>query len=317
MILSNNAPPLRNMFTVDRVSPFRLPWFFRYLGDVRAEAFIGHLTGLPFQTTIGTSANPVTFYGQYGKNLHPEPYLSGGKVSFKVTSNFEFGMGKTTVYGGPGFPLTATTFLDSTFGKHYQGDVLGDGRTSADFSYRIPGLRNWLTLYGETLSEDEPSPIPYMRRNASQGGLYLAKVPGIAKLDLRLEGGYTNPIAFCGTCIYYNLQYNSGYNNDGRLMGTWIGRASQGEQIRTNYWLRPRMKIGVELRHRTLDPGYVPQGGNQNDVALNADILAGSGFRFTGSVQYERWLIPLLATNRQTDIAASFQFSFWPTPHNH
>ena len=107
------------------------------------------------------------------------------------------------------------------------------------------------------------------------------------------------------------------YNNDGRLIGTWIGRSAQGEQIRGNYWLGARKKIGVELRHRTLDPGYLPQGGNQNDVAVNADIFAGPGFRFTGNVQYERWLIPLLATSRQSDVAASFEFSFWPTPHKH
>lgn len=315
MIFTDNAAPLNNMFTVDRVSPFRLPWLFRYLGDIRFEGFIGHMTGLQFQTTVYSVATTITTLGQYGKNLHPEPFLSGGKISFKLTPNFEFGMSKTTVYGGPGNPLNITTFLDSTFGKHYHGDVLGDGRTTADFSYRIPGFRNWLTLYGETFSEDEPSPIPYMRRNASQGGLYLAKFPGVAKLDLRLEGGYTNPVAFCGICIYTNAQYNSGYNNDGRLIGTWIGRAAQGEQIRSSYWLGPRKKIGLELRHRTLDPGYLPQGGNQNDVAVNADIFAGPGFRFIGNVQYERWLIPLLAANRQSNVAASFEFSFWPAPH--
>jgi hypothetical protein len=317
MIFTNNAAPLNNMFTVDRVSPFRLPWFFRYLGDIRFEGFIGHMTGLQFQTTVYSGATTPTTLGQYGKNLHPEPFLSGGKISFKLTPNFEFGMAKTTVYGGPGNPLTIKTFLDSTFGKHVNGDVLGDGRTSADFSYRIPGLRNWLTLYGETFSEDEPSPIPYMRRNASQGGLYLVKFPGVPKLDLRLEGGYTNPPAFCGICIYTNAQYISGYNNDGRLIGTWIGRAAQGEQISSSYWLSPRKKIGLELRHRTLDPGYLPQGGSQNDVAVNADIFAGAGFRFTGNVQYESWLIPLLATNRQSDVAVSFEFSFWPTPHEH
>jgi hypothetical protein len=317
MIFTNNAAPLNNMFTVNRVSPFRLPWLFRYLGDIRFEGFIGHMTGLQFQTTVYTGATTPTTLGQYGQNLHPEPFLSGGKISFKLTPNFEFGMAKTTVYGGPGNPLTIKRFLDSTFGVHVDGDVLGDGRTSADFSYRIPGLRNWLTFYAETFSEDEPSPIPYMRRNASQGGLYLVKVPGVPKLDLRLEGGYTNPVAFCGYCIYTNAQYNSGYNNDGRLIGTWIGRAAQGEQIRTSYWLSPRKKIGLELRHRTLDAGYLPQGGSQNDVAVNADIFAGAGFRFTGNLQYERWLIPLLATSRQSDVAASFEFSFWPTPHGH
>lgn len=317
MIFTNNAAPLNNTFTVDRVSPFRLPWIFRYLGDIRFEGFIGHMTGLQFQTTVNTGNTTPALIGQYGKNLHPQPFLSGGKISFKLTPNFEFGMSKTTVYGGPGNPLNITTFLDSTFGKHYHGDVLGDGRTTADFSYRIPGLRDWLTFYGETFSEDEPSPIPYMRRNASQGGLYLSKFPGLNKLDLRLEGGYTNPAAFCGICIYTNGQYNSGYNNEGRLIGTWIGRAAQGEQIRSNFWLSPRQKIGVELRHRIVDPAYLPNGGSQNDVAVNADIFAGSGFRFTGNVQYERWLIPLLATTRQSDVAASFQFSFWPAPHKH
>jgi hypothetical protein len=314
MIFTNNAAPLNNMFTVDRVAPFRLPWIFRYLGDIRFEGFIGHMTGLQFQTTFNTGATTITTLGQYGKNLHPQPFLSGGKLTFKLTPNFEFGMSKTTVYGGPGNPLTVTTFFDSAFGRHYHGDVLGDGRTAADFSYRIPGLRNWLTVYGETLSEDEPSPIPYLRRNASQGGLYLAKFPGLPKLDLRFEGGYTNPIAFCGICIYFNAQYNSGYNNDGRLIGTWIGRAAQGELVRANYWLSPQKRIGLELRHRTLDPGYVPQGGSQNDVAVNADIFAGPGFRFTGNVQYERWQIPLLATGRQSNVAVSLQFSFWPTP---
>ena len=317
LIFTDNAAPLNNMFAVNRVSPFRLPWIFRYLGDIRLEGFIGHMTGLEFQTTVYTGTTTPVLLGQYGKNLHPQPYLSGGKISFKLTPNFEFGMAKTTVYGGPGNPLNITTFLDSAFGRHYHGDVLGDGRTSADFSYRIPGLRNWLTFYAETLSEDEPSPIPYMRRNASQGGLYLAKVPLIHKLDLRVEGGYTNPIAFCGDCIYFNPQYNSGYNNDGRLIGTWLGRSAQGEQVRTNYWLSPRRKLGLELRHRTLDPGYVPNGGSQNDVAVNADIFAGPGFRFTGNVQYERWRIPLLAATPQSDVTASFQFSFWPTPHKH
>ena len=317
MIFSNNAAPLNHMFTVNRVSPFRLPWIFRFLGDIRLEGFIGHMTGLEFQTTVYTGATAPTFIGQYGENLHPQPFLSGGKISFRLTPNFEFGMSKTTVYGGPGNPLNITTFLDSNFGRHVHGDVLGDGRTTADFSYRIPGFRDGLTAYGEAFSEDEISPIPYMRKSASQGGLYMARVPGLPNLDLRLEGGYTNPVAFCGTCIYTNSQYKSGYTNDGRLIGTWIGRAAQGEHIRANYWLSARKKIGLELRHRKLDSGFVPRGGTQNDVAVSADIVTGNGFRFTGNVQYERWQIPLLAPSRQSDVAASLQFSFWPTPHTH
>jgi len=113
-------------------------------------------------------------------------------------------MSKTTLYGGPGNPLTVKTFLQSTLGVHVHptvlnpgGDVLGDGRTTADFSYRIPYLRDWITLYGETLSEDEISPIPYMRKSVSEGGLYFAKLPRLPKLDLRLEGGYASQL--CST----------------------------------------------------------------------------------------------------------------------
>jgi membrane-associated phospholipid phosphatase len=317
MIFTNNSPPLSNMFTVDRVTPFRLPWLFRHLGDIRFEGFIGHMTGLQFQTTTFTGSATRTVLGQYGLNLHPQPFLSGGKLSFKLTPNFEFGMSKTTLYGGPGNPLTITTFLDSTFGKHYHGDVLGDGRTTADFSYRVPGLRDWLTIYGESFSEDEVSPIPYLRKSASQGGVYLSRVPGIPRLDLRVEGGYTNPVAFCGNCIYTNGQYISGYTNDGRLIGTWIGRAAQGEQIRSTYWLNARQKIGLELRHRKIDRQYLPEGGTQNDIGVNTDLLIGQGFRLSANVQYERWQIPFLAANRQSDVAASVQFSFWPTPHAH
>ena len=51
MLFTNNAAPLNNMFSIDRVSPFRLPWIFRYLGDMRLQAFIGQLSGQEFLTT--------------------------------------------------------------------------------------------------------------------------------------------------------------------------------------------------------------------------------------------------------------------------
>jgi capsule assembly protein Wzi len=323
MAFTDNAAPLNKMFSVDRVSPFQLPWLFRYLGDIRLQAFIGQLSGQEFMTNVSylpSQPNPIIgpTIGQYGQDLHPQPYLSGEKISFKLTQNFEFGISKTTIYGGPGNPLTLKTLFKSTFGVHTAGNALGDGRSFADFSYRIPKLRDWLTFYGEAFSEDEPNPIPYMRKSVFQGGLYFAKVPRVSRLDLRVEGGTTSPVEgrFCTSCFYTNGQYINGYTNDGRLMGSWIGRASQGELVQTNYWLSPRKKIGLELRHRTIDQQYLPQGGNQNDVAVNADIFTGPGFRLSGNMQYERWQIPLLGPGHQNNLAVSFQFGFWPQAHS-
>jgi hypothetical protein len=320
MIFTNNVAPLNHMFSIDRVSPFQLPWVFGYLGDIRLSAFIGQLSGQEFVNGgnfTGTGFGPTI--GQYGQALHPQPYVSGGKISFKFTENFEFAMSKTTVYGGPGNPLTLKTFYQSAFGVHVNGDVLGDGRSAVDFSYRIPKLRNWLSLYGEGLTEDEISPINEAPKSIWQGGLYITKVPQLNKFDLRLEGGYTSPTrgSFCTSCFYSNGQYVNGYTSSGQLIGTWIGRAAQGELIQTNYWISPRKKIGLELRHRKIDRQYLPQGGTQNDVAVNADIFTGPGFRFSGNLQYERWQIPLLATNHQNNVAASFEFGFWPTAHAH
>lgn len=310
MAFTNNAEPI-TMFRLNRVSPFRLPWFFRYLGDIRTDFFLGQVAGQEFinHGTVGMQPQ-----GQYGRSLTPQPFLSGAKFSFKFTPNFEFNISKTSLYGGPGNPLTLKTLYQSFLGVHVNGEALGDGRSSLDFSYRVPKLRNWLSFYGDAFQEDEISPLNRPYKAAFQAGLYLARVPRVPKLDLRIEGGTTSPINFpdCNGCFYHNFQYVNGYTNNGVLMGTWIGRAAQGESIWSNYWLSPTKRIGIELKHRKVDRQFLPQGGTQNDVGLNFDFLAKSGFRVSGLAQYERWQIPLLATNQQSNFSASFQIGYWP-----
>lgn len=312
MLLTNNAEPINRMFRIDRLSPFRLPGILQYLGDMRLDFFLGQLSGQQFINNSGVFITGDQ--GQYGRNLNPQPFISGGKISFKFTPNFEFSMSKTTVYGGPGNPLTPSTLVKSAVGLHVNGEPLGDGRSVVDFTYRVPKLRNWLSVYGEGFSEDEVSPLNTAGKSAWQGGLYFSRLPKVAKLDLRVEGGFTDPVDFraCSGCFYNNFQYVSGYTNNGNLIGTWIGRAAQGEAVSSTYWFSPRKKIGIEARHRTIDSQYLPQGGTQTDVAVNSDFLTKSGFRFSGTVQYERWQIPLLAANRQSNISASFELGFWP-----
>ena len=68
MIFTNNAAPLNHMFSIDRVSPFRLPWIFGYLGDIRLSAFIGQLSGQEFLSTIFSGTAGPTI-GQYGQDV--------------------------------------------------------------------------------------------------------------------------------------------------------------------------------------------------------------------------------------------------------
>ena len=177
MLFTDNAEPLNNMLRIDRVQPFQLPWLFRYLGGIRIQAFSGNSPGHEFlNKRYARNRGRIC-----GHSLHPQPFLHGAKISFKLTSNLEFGLSKTTVYGGPGNPLTFKTFFQSAFGIHVHGAALGDGRSGAEFSYRLPKLRNWITFYGEAMSEDEPSPIPYMRQSIFQGAFTSQKSRGFRK----------------------------------------------------------------------------------------------------------------------------------------
>jgi len=318
MLFTNNAEPLNKMFRINRVSPFRLPSVLGLFGDIRMEFFLGQVAGQQFidNSTLEGVLNP-RLIGQYGKSLALQPFLSGGKISFKFTPNFEVSASKTTLYGGQQNPLTLKTLLQSTFGVHVNGSSLGDGRAALDFSYRVPKLRDWLSFYGDAFQEDEISPVNRPYKAAFQSGLYLARFPRIPKIDLRIEGGTTSPINFptCNGCYYTNSQYLNGYTNNGELMGTWLGRAAQGESVRSTYWLNSTKRIGIELRHRKVDRQFLPQGGTQNDVAVNTDFLLKSGFRLSGTLQYESWQIPLLAAARQSNVMASLQLSYWPRSH--
>ncbi len=313
LIFSDNAEPL-NMFRISRVSPFKLPSLLGLLGPIRVEWFLGQFAGhdFVFQTDTG-------IVGQFGRALGRQPFLQGQKISLKPTRNFEFSVSTTTVFaGGPG-ALTWHTFLRSySLGNtNHQGgaDDPGDRRSAVDFSYRIPGMRQWLTFYGDAFTEDEFSPLGYPRKSAIRGGIYMPRIPGVPKLDLRLEGGSTVPPDFlgCNGCFYVNGRYPDGsYTNSGNLVGSWLGRAAQGEQAWSTYWLNSRDKIQLSYRHQRVSGAYLPQGGTLNDGGVRGDFWLGPEVMLSGSVQFEKWNYPLLDSLPRSNVTTSIEVTFWP-----
>jgi len=87
-----------------------------------------------------------------GHLLSPNPFFHGEKISFKTTRNLEFGFTRTVVVGGEGRPLTPyrlfLTYFSATsyFIKPANKDP-GKRDGGFDFSYRVPLLREWLTIY--------------------------------------------------------------------------------------------------------------------------------------------------------------------------
>lgn len=324
LMFSDNAQPMR-MFRVDRVTPFRLPSFLGVLGPMRIEGYIGQYSGYDFVFT------PHGLAGAYGQPVNPQPIDHGERISFKPTPNLEVGLSRTTDYGGPGYPLTTHNFLRSVFstGNTLPGNPSKPGarRSGLDFSYRLPGMRNGATFYAEGMAQhDEISPILGPDVAAWFAGLYLPSLPGVRKMDLRLEGGYTDPPSGAGDishgAFYWDDTWITGFQNAGHLVGSWMGRQGQGAQASATYWLGHRDKLQFGFRHQKvsrqlvadpLDPA-IPEGGNLTDANVRAEFWANSTFSVAAMVQYETWSYPVIALTRQANVASSIQLSFWPKP---
>jgi hypothetical protein len=184
-----------------------------------------------------------------------------------------------------------------------------------DFSYRLPGMRKWLTFYADGFADDEISPIAYADRSAWRAGLYLPQVPGIQKLDLRVEGVYTdNPLGgnLCCGFFYANGTWRSGYRSNGNLIGSWIGREGQGAQAWSTYWLTPKNKISLNYRHQKVSQEFLPGGGTLTDAGVRADLWIHANLSASGFVQYEVWNYPILARGPHSVVTSSVQLTYWP-----
>jgi len=303
LLFSNNAEPVL-MAKVDQVTPYEIPLLSRLLGPARTEFLFGQLGGHLFEFNDGVVLGPGGIY--------PQPFLTGTMMSFKPTPNFEFGMAYTAQIAGPGLPLTWHNFFRSIYSHTGGSNDPGKRLSQADFSYRVPGLRNWLTVYGDAMVVDEYSPIGSTRANVIPG-IYMPQIPKVPKLELRAEGIHESTTKeFPPGFVYYGVRrYRSGYTNDGLLLGSWIGRAGRGGQGWLTYWLSPRTDIQLGYRLKEVSPAFL-EGGRVADYSASANLMLSRSISFAGTVQYEQWRFPVLAAGRQSDVTASVQLTFWP-----
>jgi membrane-associated phospholipid phosphatase len=301
-LASSNAPSIL-MFQVANVAPYRLPLLSSVLGPAQSVFYVGQLTG---QNFVFNPPNVI------GPGFHPQPFVHGNKVSFKPTPNLEFGMGITAIFGGPGLPFTFGEFFRSYYSHKVSISENPAKRFSGfDISYRVPGLRRWLTVYTDSLVGDEISPIGSTRPMLAPG-LYLPQLPKVPQLELRFEG-VKDPFTseFLPGFVYYDRRYRSGYTNGGNLIGSWVGRDGFGAQGQATYWFSSRTRLQCGYRYQEADRSFL-EGGRLADYSLRAETRLKSGFAVSAFVQYEQWMFPLLAAARQANVTSSVQFSFYP-----
>jgi membrane-associated phospholipid phosphatase len=306
LLYSDNAEPIY-MFRASPTEPFELPWVLSWLGPMKTDFFFGKLAGNDFP---------------------PRPLIHGLKVSFKRTRNLEMSFVLTSELGGVGRSLTLGAIFNSFFSvassdsfSHF--DNPGKRTLGFDFAYKFPRIRNWLTLYSNFLLpeanntpfDNNTSPIYAPRRAAVRPGIYMPKLPGLPKVDFRVEAVYTDPPtprSVKGDYVYWNDFYHDLYTNKNNLIGDWIGREGMGFQGWSTYWLSSQTSFTFGYRHAKVASDFIPGGETLNDGSLKVSWQVRPDLALSTSVQYEKWVAPILASTPQTNITTAVQIQFFP-----
>jgi len=320
MAYSNNAENIYS-FRINRVEPLHVPGLSRLTGPFRYEFLVGSLRGHTYMPSL-TPGVPNT-----PNVINPgDPWVHVEKISFRPTENLEFGFERTVIWGGEGHaPITIRTFLKSfvslssptnvgvKFGPTDPGARFG----AFDFSYRLPFVRKWLTLYADSEVHDDVSPIDAPRRASWRPGLYLSHVPGIPKLDIRAEAATTDPSSSNGASQYGHFMYwetiqRQGYTNQGQLFGDWIGREDKGGQGWITYHLSGNEWLQVGVRNQKATTYFIPGGTTLNDINFQAVKRIGKDFELNGNFSYERWKAPIYLPGQQTVTTTTIQLTWFP-----
>lgn len=350
MAFSNNAENFYS-FHVNRVEPLRVPGLSRLTGPFRYEFMVGELRGHTLMPNPIYLVNPSPAIPNV---VAPgNPWVHVEKVSFKPTENLEFGFERTGMFGGEGHePVTLHSFLKSFFSlsapepnaitganAKYTSSDPGARFGAFDFSYRLPYLRNWLTLYADGEVHDDVSPIDAPRRASWRPGIYLSHVPAAPKLDMRVEAASTDPpitTSYGGHFMYWEFIEKQGYTNQGQMFGDWIGREAKGGQAWVTYHLSGNEWIQVNARNQKAAKDFIPgstvldtttvsngcsitnpcltaQGGTTlNDIGFQVVKRIGKDFEVNGNFTYEHWKAPVYLPGQQTVTNTTIQLTWYP-----
>jgi hypothetical protein len=301
MAYSNNAENIYS-FRINRTEPLYIPLLSYLTGPFRYDFLIGSLKGHTYPN---------------------DPWVHVEKISFRPTANLEFGFERTVIWGGKGHePINLHSFLRSFFSLSAPTTAVKESSADPgarfgafDFSYRLPFVRNWLTLYSDSEVHDDVSPIDAPRRASWRPGIYLSHVPGIPRLDLRVEAASTDPPitnSQLGHFMYYETIQQQGYTNQGQLFGDWIGREDKGGQGWITYHLSGNEWLQIGVRNQKAAKDFIPGGATLNDISFQVVKRIGKDFEINGNFDYEHWKSPIYLPGRQTVTTTTIQLTWFP-----
>lgn len=306
MAWSNNAENIYS-FRVDRVEPLHVPLLSDVLGPLRYDFFYGSLKG-------HTAPN--------------HPYIHSEMFSFRPTKNFEFGFQRAIIFGGAGHePVTLHTFLhgffnfsDTTPDVKFSRNDPGARFSDFNFSYRLPFVRKYATLYLDSIAHDDVTPISAPRRAAYRTGLYISQFPRLNRLSLRVEAVTTDPgvrRSNAGTFNYFEIVQVQGYTNKGNILGDWIGREAKGGQAWLTYQLSGNEWVQLEYLNKKTPKDFIAGGTTQNQFKVDVVKRLGRDVELNGWLQYEGWKAPIYKTGMQKNTTVAVQLTWFPKLHTY
>ena len=301
MAWSNNAENIYS-FRINRVEPLTIPLISKLLGPVRYDFFYGSLKG-------HTAPN--------------HPYVHSEMFSFAPTSNFQFAFQRTIVFGGAGHqPVTLHTFLkgffsvnDTTPGLKFSRDDPGARFSDFSFSYRLPFVRKYLTLYTDSETHDDVTPPSAPRRAGYRPGIYLSHFPGASRLDLRVEAANTDCVTRAcnnGDNEYTETIHKQAYTNKGNILGDWIGREGKGGQAFLTYHLSGNEWVQLEYLHKKTAKDFVSGGVTQNQFRVEVVKRLRPDIELNAWYQREVWKAPIYKPGSQGNNTFNFQLTVFP-----
>ena len=301
---TNNAENIYS-FRVNRIEPLHIPYVSAILGPVRYDFFYGSLKGHTYPNS---------------------PYTHSEMFSFRPTNNFEFGFQRTIIFGGKGHePVTLHSFIkgffdinDTTSAEKFSVNDPGARFSDFNFSYRLPFVQRYATLYVDSTTHDDVTPISAPRRAAFRTGLELSQVPKLRKLELRGEGVMNDESvqrSSGGFFNFYETIQRQGYTNKGFIMADWIGREGKGGQAWVTYHLSGNEWVQVEFLRKKNAKDFIPGGTTQTQFKVDVVKRLRPQLEMDAWVQYEKWIAPTYKTGSQSDTTAAVQFTFYPQLH--
>ncbi|WP_231966541.1 capsule assembly Wzi family protein [Terriglobus roseus] len=277
---------------------------------------------LPFIPSLGTYSVDLVFGKLSGHRYPARPYFNGQKINFNLGRNLEISFTRWSILWGVGHPMTLRSLKDNFFSSNSTGSNFGygdredpgDRKSAFDFRLHVPGLSNLVTIYSDSYADDDLNPLDAPRRNVWAPGIYVARLPGMSHMDFRFEVTSTEELSQDegNHRIYINNQYRDGNTNKSFLLGNVTGRDARAYEGRLGYWVSARTRVEGGYRQEKISPLHLTNGGTVSDGFVRANYAIGKDWNVELFSQIERFLIPVLGPERQTNGSVRLQITWDP-----